>query len=86
MNRIGGKLMEFTALGEQLYQEALDIWMVHGGIEDEFDQAVADQLYAGDLIKAKELKAGITALHEASEKLDWRSMRRVANIVQARMG
>lgn len=55
---------------------------------------MADQLYpaadfpdrARALAKTQELKAGLVALRDANNALDWAAMRRVANISQARMG
>lgn len=85
--RVLSKAMEFIQTSEQLYQESLDIWALHGND----DALVAAQLYPDDdpalaLAKTLEQRAALTELHNVYTTIDWSALRRVANYTSARMG
>lgn len=85
--RIFSKHMEFVVLAEELYQEGLDLWTLHGND----DATVAAQLYPDDdpaiaLTKTQENKAALLAVHDVYTNYDWPALRRVANFTRSRMG
>jgi len=87
MGRLFSKEMEFVNLGEELYQEAMDLWAVH----DNDDALVAAQLYPDDdeqtaLAKTQEARAALEGAHRTHETFDWAAFRRVANFTRSRMG
>ena len=87
MGRLFSKEMEFVNLGEELYQEAIDLWAVHG----DDDASVAAQLYPDDdpetaMAKTKEARAALDAAHATYQGFDWAAFRRVANFTRSRMG
>lgn len=87
MGRIFSKEMEFVTLGEELYQEVLDLWAIH----DNDDAAVAAQIYPDDdpavaLAKTLEARAALLSAHQTHQNFDWPAFRRVANFTRSRMG
>ena len=87
MGRVFGKTMEFIQTGEQLYQESLDLWLLHSSV----DADVAAQLYPNDdpavaLAKTQEARAALLEAHNIFQNLDWAALRRVSNYTSSRMG
>lgn len=82
------KLMQLLSSVEEVYQGIEDLWSFHGDL----DQTVANQLFnetlasAAQVAKATDLRAAVTAAHNAYVGADKAALRKLAPLGASRVG